>query len=391
MTRLYLSPPHLDGDEQRFVAEAFASNWIAPLGPHVDAFEREMAAYCGVGHAAALSSGTAALHLSLVLLGVGRGDKVWCSSFTFSASANPILYLGAEPVFVDSDIRSWNMDPQLLENELREAAKCGCLPKAVIVVHLYGQCADLEPIAAACAHHGVPLIEDAAEAVGAHYRGHPAGGVGKLGVLSFNGNKIMTTSGGGMLLSNDAGLILRSRFLATQARDPAPHYQHSQIGYNYRLSNVLAAIGRGQLARIEAKVAARRAIHDRYRAALAGLPGLHFMPEETYGHPGSRANRWLTCITIDPAVAGTDREGVQAALEGADIESRPLWKPLHLQPVFADCKMLGGSVCEDLFRRGLCLPSGSGMTEEEQTRVVEAIRFSWGRVNAIGRATHCAK
>lgn len=377
MPRLYLSPPHLDGDEQRLVAEAFASNWIAPLGPHVDAFEREMATYTGAAHAAALTSGTAALHLALRLLGTRPGDEVWCSSFTFAASANPISYEQAVPVFIDSEAASWNLDPALLAQALDDAARCGRLPRAVIVVHLYGQCADLDPILAACARHGVPLIEDAAEAVGSLYKGRHAGTLGTVGLQSFNGNKIMTTSGGGMLLAADAALIARARFLATQARDPAPHYQHSQIGFNYRLSNVLAAIGRGQLARIEAKVAARRRINAAYQQALGGLPGLSFMPEERFGHAGSRANRWLTCILIDPAVAGTDRERVRRALEAADIEARPLWKPLHLQPVFAGCRTIGGGVCAGLFERGLCLPSGSGMTDADVERVVGLIRGCW--------------
>lgn len=377
MPRLYLSPPHLDGDEQRLVAEAFASNWIAPLGPQVDAFEREMAAYTGAAHAAALSSGTAALHLALRLLGTRPGDEVWCSSFTFAASANPICYEQAVPVFIDCEAASWNLDPALLAQALDDAARRGRLPRAVIVVHLYGQCADLDPILAACARHGVALIEDAAEAVGSLYKGRHAGTMGALGLQSFNGNKIMTTSGGGMLLSADAGLIAKARFLATQARDPAPHYQHSEVGFNYRLSNVLAAIGRGQLARIEAKVAARRRINAAYQQALGGLPGLSFMPEERFGDARSRANRWLTCVTIDPTQAGTDRETVRLALERADIEARPLWKPLHLQPVFAGCRMLGGSVCAALFERGLCLPSGSAMTEGEVQRVVEVVRGCW--------------
>ncbi len=377
MPRLHLSPPHLDGDEQRLVAEAFASNWIAPLGPQVDAFEREMAAYTGATHAAALSSGTAALHLALRLLGTRPGDEVWCSSFTFAASANPICYEQAVPVFIDSEAASWNLDPALLAQALDDAARRGRLPRAVIVVHLYGQCADLDPMLAACARHGVALIEDAAEAVGSLYKGRHAGTMGVLGLQSFNGNKIMTTSGGGMLLSADAGLIATARFLATQARDPAPHYQHSQVGFNYRLSNVLAAIGRGQLARIEAKVAARRRINAMYQQALGGLPGLSFMPEERFGDARSRANRWLTCVLIDPALAGTDRERVRLALEAADIEARPLWKPLHLQPVFAGCRAIGGAVSAGLFERGLCLPSGSGMTEGDVERVVGVVRGCW--------------
>jgi dTDP-4-amino-4,6-dideoxygalactose transaminase len=377
--RIYLSPPHLDGDEQRLVAEAFASNWIAPLGPHVDAFEQEMASYAQAGHAAALSSGTAALHLALRLIGVGAGDEVWCSTFTFAASANPICYERATPVFIDSDEVSWNLDPALLASALDEAARTGRLPKAVIVVHLYGQCADLDPILAACDRHGVALIEDAAEAVGAFYKGRHAGSLGRIGVLSFNGNKIMTTSGGGMLLSNDAEVVGRCRFLATQARDPAPHYQHSSIGFNYRMSNVLAAIGRGQLARIEAKVAARRAVFAGYRALLADLPGLTFMPEADFADRGSRANRWLTCIQIDPAVAGTDPERVRTTLEAQNIEARPLWKPLHLQPVFTSARVIGGAVSERLFARGLCLPSGSGMSHDDLARVVAVVRGCWQR------------
>ena len=374
MPRLYLSPPHLDGDEQRLVGEAFASNWIAPLGPHVDGFEREMAAYTGTAHAAALSSGTAALHLALRLLSVGSGDEVWCSSFTFSASANPIAYEKATPVFIDSDRSSWNMDPGLLAESLDTAARHGRLPKALILVHLYGQCADLDPILEACNRHGVALIEDAAEAVGSRYKGRHAGSIGHFGILSFNGNKIMTTSGGGMLLADDGATIARARHLATQARDPAAHYQHSSIGFNYRLSNVLAAIGRGQLARIEAKVAARRQVHAWYRRHLSEMPGIGFMPEETFGDPRSRANRWLTCILIDPAVFGCDREVVRLALEKVDIETRPLWKPLHLQPVFADCKFIGSGVCSGLFDAGLCLPSGSAMAEDDVLRVTQAIR-----------------
>jgi dTDP-4-amino-4,6-dideoxygalactose transaminase len=377
MNRIYLSPPHLDGDEQRQVGEAFASNWIAPLGPHVDGFEREMATYTGTAHAAALSSGTAAIHLSLRLLGIGAGDEVWCSSFTFAASANPIAYEKATPVFIDSEPSTWNMDPRLLADELDNAARHGRLPKAVILVHLYGQCADLDPILAACNTHGVPLIEDAAEAVGSFYKGRHAGSLGRFGILSFNGNKIMTTSGGGMLLSNDHPMIERARFLATQARDQAPHYQHSSIGFNYRLSNVLAAIGRGQLARIEAKVAARRAICASYMEKLGALPGLTFMPEADFGDTRSRANRWLTCILVDPARAGTDRERIRIALEHASIEARPLWKPLHMQPVFSGCRVIGGAVAEALFERGLCLPSGSSLSEADMRRVCEVVSACW--------------
>lgn len=378
-SRLYLSPPHLDGDEQKFVAETFASNWIAPLGPQLDAFEQEMAAYTGSPHAVGLSSGTAALHLALRLIGVGPSDEVWCSTFTFAASVNPIVYERAQPVFLDSEGSSWNLDPDLLEAALAAADRAGRLPKALIVVHLYGQAADMDRIMASCDRRGVSVIEDAAEAVGAFYKGRHVGTFGRFGILSFNGNKIMTTSGGGMLLTKDAAAAGRARFLATQARDPAPHYEHSEAGFNYRLSNVLAAIGRGQLARIEAKVAARRQVHAWYRHHLNGLPGFSFMPEAGFGGVDSRANRWLTCISIDPIESGTDREQVRHALEGADIEARPVWKPMHLQPAFASCRAYGGSVSEELFRVGLCLPSGSAMVEADVERVAAVVRTCWRR------------
>jgi pyridoxal phosphate-dependent aminotransferase EpsN len=363
--RIYLSSPHMGGEEERFVAEAFATNWIAPLGPHVDAFEREFCAAVGAGHAAALSSGTAALHLALQLVGVGPGDEVLVSSLTFSASVNPIVYLGAEPVFIDSERASWNMDPELLEEALEQRARAGRLPKAVVVVHLYGQSANLDPILAACDRHGVPVVEDAAEALGALCGGRTPGTLGKAGIFSFNGNKIITTSGGGMLVSEDEALVAHARKLATQARDPAPHYQHSEIGYNYRMSNVLAGIGRGQLRVLGDRVEARRRNFDVYREALGKLPGVEFMPEAPWG----RHTRWLTCLTIDPAEFGADRETVRLALEAENIEARPVWKPMHLQPVFAGCERVGGAVAEDLFLRGLCLPSGSNLTERQLVRV----------------------
>lgn len=368
--RIFLSPPHLGTDELDLVKDAFASNWIAPLGPHVQAFEREFASQLGVAQAAALSSGTAALHLALRLLGIRPGDRVLCPTLTFCASANPIVYEGGTPVFLDVQAATWQVDPNLVWEELRESAARGNLPKAAIVVDLYGQCADYDPLVAACAHFGVPIIEDAAEALGATYHGKRAGTFGKMGVFSFNGNKIITTSGGGMLVAEDSDLIEKARFLATQARDPAPHYQHSVLGYNYRLSNVLAAIGRGQLRLLPDRVAARRRVNHYYREALGDLPGVSFMPEAAYG----QSNGWLTCITIDPARFGASREEVRLSLEAANIEARPVWKPLHLQPVFADCPHRGGSVAEGLFERGLCLPSGSSLSDDDLERIVDLIR-----------------
>lgn len=367
--RVYLSPPHMGPDERGLLLEAFDSNWIAPLGPHVDAFEKEFAARVQLPHAAALSSGTAALHLSLQLLGVGRGDEVLVSSLTFAASANPIVYQGATPTFIDSERQTWNLDPALLEEELRRLAQAGRRPKAVIAVDLYGQCAQLDVIERLCAEHGVPLIEDAAEALGATWAGRPAGSFGALAAFSFNGNKIITTSGGGMLVSREAKLIERARFLATQARDPAPHYQHSQIGNNYRLSNLLAAVGRGQLRVLEQRVAARRSHRAFYERALGELPGIGFMPLS----PRGEWNGWLTVITVDPAKFGATREDLRVALEKDNIESRPVWKPMHLQPVFKDCRAVGGRVAEEAFEFGLCLPSGSSLTEAERARVVSII------------------
>jgi pyridoxal phosphate-dependent aminotransferase EpsN len=363
--RIYLSSPHMGDEELELVKEAFATNWIAPLGPHVDAFETEVAAFAGVAHAAALSSGTAAIHLGLRLLGLQAGEEVLCPTLTFCATANPIVYEGGSPVFIDSEAGSWNMDPALLREELDACAARGRLPRAVIVVDLYGQCADYESILAACARYDVPVLQDSAEALGATYKSQPAGAQGRLGVFSFNGNKIITTSGGGMLVSNDAALIDRARFLATQARDPAPHYQHSTIGFNYRLSNVLAGIGRGQLRVLPDRVAARRCNRARYEAALGGVPGIDFMPLAPHGE----SNCWLTCITIDPEKFGATREDVRLALEAHNIESRPVWKPLHMQPVFAGCRARGGSVAEHIFNRGLCLPSGSNLAERDLDRV----------------------
>lgn len=364
----------MGGLEQAFVAETFASNWIAPLGPQVDAFEAEFAAAVDAPHALALSSGTAALHLALLLAGVSPGDEVLVSTLTFSASANPVVYLGARPTFIDSERISWNMDPDLLAAALAARARRSRLPKAVVLVHLYGQSANIAPIQALCGRYGVRLIEDAAEALGASYGDRAPGAFGWAGIFSFNGNKIITTSGGGMLVSSDGDMIRHARKLATQAREPAPHYEHAEIGYNYRLSNVLAAIGRGQLRVLDERVAARRRNFDFYRRALGDLPGLEFMPEAPWG----RATRWLTCITVQPELLGVDREAIRLALEAEDIEARPVWKPMHLQPVFQDCESVGGAVAADLFERGLCLPSGSSLTEADLTRIVAVIRRTVG-------------
>jgi dTDP-4-amino-4,6-dideoxygalactose transaminase len=367
--RIYLSPPHMSGRELELVKEAFASNWIAPLGPHVDAFEQEVAEYTGVAHAAALSSGTAALHLALRLIGLQPDEEVICSTFTFSASANPILYEGGKPVFIDSESASWNMDPSLLREELAACAKRGRLPRAVIIVDLYGQSADYDPLLEICAEYGVPVIQDSAEALGATYKGKRVGGQARCAIFSFNGNKIITTSGGGMLVSDDAALIEQARFLATQARDPAPHYQHSVVGFNYRMSNVLAAIGRGQLEALPERIAARKRNFDAYKKQLGGVAGIGFMPIPPHGEP----NYWLTCLTIDPKEFGATREDIRLALEAHNIESRPVWKPLHLQPVFAGCRVRGGNVSEAAFAQGLCLPSGSSLTEDEIDRICRII------------------
>jgi pyridoxal phosphate-dependent aminotransferase EpsN len=360
----------MGGEELHFINEAFESNYIAPLGPQVDAFEEEFCRKIGAKHALALSCGTAALHLALQLAGVGPGAEVLTSTLTFVGSTSPITYLGAKPVFIDSDQTTWNMNPGLLIEELENrAAEEGRLPKAVVLVHLYGQCADIDPIFETCDRYGIPVIEDAAEALGATYNGQSAGTFGKAGIFSFNGNKIITTSGGGMLVSEDEELIKNAKFLSQQARDPAAHYEHSQIGYNYRMSNILAAIGRGQLRVLEQRVERKREIFAYYQAALSDLPGIEFMPEAPYG----RCTRWLTCLTIDPDKFGADRETVRLALEDENVEARPVWKPMHLQPVFDDYEYIGGKVAEDLFKHGLCLPSGTAMTDEDLDRIISAI------------------
>lgn len=363
--------------ELEFVKEAFATNWIAPLGPHVDAFERDLCAFTGVPHAAALSSGTSAIHLALILLGVGPGDEVVCQSMTFSASANPIAYLGATPVFVDSETTTWNMDPDALRQALQHRRSLGRRVKAVIPVHLYGMPANMDAIAEICREFEVPIVEDAAEALGSTYKGQPCGSFGQFGILSFNGNKIITTSGGGALLGHDETMIRKARFLATQARDPAPHYQHSQIGYNYRLSNVSAGIGRGQMQVLPDRVAARRANFEWYRQRLAHLEAIEFLSEPD----GAVSNRWLTTVVVNSPPAplygqregGSMREKIRVAMEAENIEARPLWKPMHLQPVFKDAPYYGGTMAEELFDAGLCLPSGSNLSESDLERVALVI------------------
>ncbi|KQW83007.1 aminotransferase class I/II-fold pyridoxal phosphate-dependent enzyme [Brevundimonas sp. Root1279] len=370
---ILLSTPHMGEAELQFVEEAFRTNWIAPLGPNVDAFEREIAALAGVKHAAAVSSGTAAIHLAVRMLGVKPGDKVFCSTLTFAASANPIVYEGGEPVFIDSEPDSWNMSPAALERAFDAAVAEGWLPKAVIVVNLYGQSADMDPLLAICNRHGVPVIEDAAESLGATYKGKESGSFGLMGVFSFNGNKIITTSGGGMLVSDDEELIKQARFLSTQARDPAPHYQHSQIGFNYRMSNILAGVGRGQLEVLGRRVEARRAVYEAYREGLAGIPGLEFQPEPEW----SWSNRWLSALTVDPEVAGVTASEVIQRLADEMIECRPVWKPMHLQPVFSHCRHFAHGnepVSDRIFERGLCMPSGSNMRQDEIDRIIDAMR-----------------
>ena len=368
--RMYLSPPWIGGEEQRLVRDAIASNWIAPLGPDVDAFEREFAQQVGARDAAALASGTAAMHLALRIIGVGPGDEVVAPTLTFIGGVSPVTFLGAKPLFVDSERTSWNIDPSGVAEVIGNARGSGSLPKAVISADLYGQSADLDSILEVCAPYGIPVVSDTAEALGATHRGRHAGQGSRAAVFSFNGNKIITTSGGGMLTSDDVALISEARFLAQQARDSAPHYEHSQIGFNYRMSNILAALGRAQLATLNERVAKRRQIFEWYRDAMSDLPGIEFMPEAPWG----RCTRWLTVVLISPDVFGADREAVRLALERENIEARPVWKPMHLQPVFRECRVIGGSVAEDLFARGLCLPSGTGMVRGDVARVVEVLR-----------------
>lgn len=371
--RILLSSPHMGGTEQKYIQEAFDTNWIAPLGSNVNGFEQELANYVGVKAASATSAGTAAIHLALDLLGVGSGDTVFCSTLTFIASANPIMYLGAKPVFIDSEETTWNMSPQALKRAFVDAKLNGQLPKAVIIVNLYGQSARMDELMAICDTYGVPVIEDAAESLGSTYRGKKSGTFGKIGIYSFNGNKIITTSGGGMLVSNDVDLIARSRFLATQARDEAKHYQHSVVGYNYRMSNVVAGIGRGQLEVLEERIAQKRAIFNRYSEALHQVKGIQMMPELE----GTFSNRWLSTMTFDPNLIQVTPYEIIDALNEANIEARPVWKPLHMQPLFKDCEFYpheeNNIVSEKLFATGICLPSDTRMTIEEQQSVIQII------------------
>lgn len=368
--KIWLSSPHMGGNEQKFVNDAFDTNWIAPLGPHVNGFEDDIVAFTGAKHAAALSAGTAAIHLALVMLGVKAGDEVICQSMTFSASANPIAYQGAVPVFVDSERDTWNMDPEKLREAIKERFAAGKKPKAIIPVHLYGMPAKMDEIMQIAKDYDIPVIEDAAEALGSTLDGQAMGTFGDLGILSFNGNKIITTSGGGALISDNEEYIKKARFLATQARDNAPHYEHTHIGYNYRMSNVCAGIGRGQMEVLTDRVEQRRKNFEFYKEQLADLKGISFLEEPA----GYYSNRWLSTILVDPATSGTDREKIRLHLDTDNIESRPLWKPMHMQPVFKDAPYYGSGVSEELFANGLCIPSGSNLTEEDLNRVVGKIK-----------------
>ena len=370
--RILLSVPHMSGEEQAFVDEAFRTNWIAPLGPNVDAFEAEFSEIVGVGAAAAVSSGTAALHLALRLIGVQHGDIVLCSSFTFVATANPILYQGAEPVFVDSEPESWNMSPDALKQAIRHCETLGRKPAAAMVANIYGQSAQYHDILRLCDAAGIPVIEDAAESLGATYQGRPSGSFGRLGAFSFNGNKIITTSGGGMLVSDDEAVIEKCRFLATQARDSLPHYEHSELGYNYRMSNILAGVGRGQLCVLADRVETRRRIFERYRAGLAGVEGIEWMPELPHG----RSTRWLSVCTLSASLTSMDTESFVSEMGKRRIEARRVWKPLHRQPLFRGTQYFsaGSSLCDQLFNEAVCLPSGSSLSDAEQARIIKVIR-----------------
>jgi pyridoxal phosphate-dependent aminotransferase EpsN len=367
--RIHLSVPHMGGSEEAFVREAFASNWLSSVGPNLDEFERAFEARIGLP-SVALASGTAALHLGLRLLGVGPGDEVMVPSLTFVATVNPIRYLGAMPVLVDSDPATWMIDPARLDAALRIKAEKKRLPKAVMPVHLYGQSADMDPILDSCGRYGVPVIEDAAEALGTLYKGRPSGSMGAVNAFSFNGNKIITTTGGGMLSSANKDWVEKARFWSQQARDPGVAYEHTEMGYNYRLSNALAGIGRGQLEVLDARVRQRREVAFRYRDAFSDLKGIHFMPQAEYG----LHTNWLSCFLVDADRFGASRDQVIAALAARNIDSRPLWKPMHLQPLYVGLERFGGEVAEDLFRRGICLPSSSSLPREDQQLVIDTVR-----------------
>jgi dTDP-4-amino-4,6-dideoxygalactose transaminase len=381
---ILLSPPHVGALERERLLAAFDSNWIAPVGPELDAFEVELAAVAGVGHAVAVSSGTAALHLALCGLGVGPGDVVVVPTLTFVATANAVLYVGATPVFVDCDPTTWTIDPQLVNETLARTGR-GTV-KALMTVDLYGQCADYDQLGASATAFGVPLVEDSAEALGGTYRGRPAGSFGKAGIFSFNGNKVITTGGGGMLVTDERWLAQRVRYLASQARDAVPQYEHREVGYNYRLSNLLAAIGRAQLTGLDGKVSARRRINAQYRQALTDEAGLSFMPLAPYGE----AACWLTCLLVDPVEFGATRDDVMSNLARLGIESRPTWKPMHLQAAFTGCEVVGGAVSEHIFRTGLCLPSGSSLSSAQLERVVEGVRCTPRTTRRGRRSAHVA-
>lgn len=373
--KIWLSSPHMGDNELKYVQEAFETNWIAPLGPHVDGFEKDIANFLGhESHVAALSSGTAALHLALVILGVKAGDEVICQSMTFSASANPIAYQGATPVFVDSEKSSWNLSPEYLEEAIQDRIKLGKKPKAIIVVHLYGMPADMNSIMEISNRYEIPVVEDAAEALGSSYNGRPLGTFGAMSILSFNGNKIITTSGGGALVSSNEEWVKKARFLATQARDTASHYQHSHIGYNYRMSNVCAGIGRGQMEVLPTRVQQRRNNYAVYKEAFASIKEFQFLeePDSSYF-----SNRWLTTIMIEDSKI--NREDLRLTLEKESIESRPLWKPMHLQPVFKDSPFYGNGLSEQLFAKGLCLPSGSNLTQQDLKKVIQTTAYYFSR------------
>jgi dTDP-4-amino-4,6-dideoxygalactose transaminase len=373
-TKIWLSSPHMGGTEQDFIKEAFDANWVAPLGPNVNGLEQDLESYLGSNsHVGALSSGTAAIHLGLILLGVQAGDEVICQSMTFSASANPILYLGAIPVFIDSEEQTWNICPEALEKAIVDRIQKGKKPKAIIAVHLYGVPFQIEAVRVVSDKYGIPILEDSAEALGSSYKGQKCGTFGDIGILSFNGNKIITTSGGGAIVTKTKEQKEKAIFYATQSRDNAPHYQHSHIGYNYRMSNISAGIGRGQMEVLDDHVALRRQMHDFYVEVFAAIKGVEVfsVPNEDY-----YANYWLSAITIDATrTNGVSRESLRLALESANIESRPLWKPMHLQPIFESYPYYGGNISEQLFENGLCLPSGSNLTDEDRNRIVQSINL----------------